>query len=475
MHAIPRRHGDRVEIAGKKSIAILGSGITGLAAAHRLHTRGHRVRVFEQSARIGGAIGTELTPDGWLIERGPNSLLEGNEPAATALIRELGLESERIAANPVARHRYIVRDGRLHAAPLSPPALLRTRLFSFRAKLRLLDDLVTRPRVRTTDISLAEFVRSHFGQEFVDYALNPFVSGVYAGNPQKLSARHAFPALWSLEQKHGSLLRGQAAQARARRARGESAPAIISFRRGLQTLPDALVARLPAGALSLNARLEALLPGASAKSAPHWSVIWHDGAVVQTEEFDAVISALPAAGLASLRFGTLGERPLAALENIEHPPVASLFLGYRRKQIAHPLDGFGALVPAREQRSVLGVLFSSSLFADRAPAGHVALTVMVGGTRQPDLAALSSDALLARIQPDLTALLGVTGHPVFLRHTAWRRAIPQYNLGYEQYFDAMTACERAYPGLFIGGQARDGIALPACLAAGEKLAARAAV
>lgn len=458
-----------------KAIAILGAGITGLTAAHRLHVLGHRVRVFEQSPRIGGAIGTEQTADGWLIERGPNSILEGSEPALTSLLRELGLESERLTADPAARHRYIVRDGRPQPAPLSPPALFRSPLFSLRAKFRLLRELLTRPRVRTTDISLAEFVRSHFGQEFVDYALNPFVSGVYAGNPAKLSARHAFPVLWNLEQIHGSLLRGQAAKARTRRARGESAPAIISFRRGLQTLPDAFAARLPAGTISLNARLEGLIRAVPSKALAKegWSVIWHDGQTVNTEEFDAIISALPAAGLGSLRFGTLGERPLAALEAIEHPPVASLFLGYRREQIAHPLDGFGLLVPAREQRSVLGVIFSSSLFSGRAPAGHVALTVMVGGTRQPEIAALSPDALLAKIRPDLTTLLGVSGDPVFSRHTFWRRAIPQYNLGYEQYFEAMNACERAYPGLFIGGQARDGIALPACLAAGEKLAVRA--
>ncbi len=168
--------------------------------------------------------------------------------------------------------------------------------------------------------------------------------------------------------------------------------------------------------------------------------------------------------------GPLAERPLAGLDAIEHPPVASLFLGFRREQVAHPLDGFGLLVPAVERRSILGVLFSSSLFPGRAPDGHVALTVLVGGTRQPGLAALPPDRLLASIRAELTSLLGVTGEPVFLRHTSWPRAIPQYNLGYEHYLGVMAGCERANPGLFIGGQARDGIALPACVAAGESLA-----
>lgn len=449
-----------------QSIAILGAGVTGLTAAFRLSQRGYNVRLFESSSRVGGAVRTERT-DGWLIEGGPNSLLSG-EPALTALIDDLGLASERVGANPAAKNRYIVRRGRAMAAPVSPPALFSSSLFSFGAKVRLFAEILSRPKVRTSDVSLEDFVCAHFGQELVDYGLNPFVAGVYAGDPKKLSTRYAFPALWKSEQTHGSIIRGQIAEAKARKARGEPRGGIISFQRGLQTLPDALAARLPAGALSFNARLEALVPG------PKWNVVWNDGQQARTESFDAVASALPAGALAQLRFGTHGERPLASLDGVEHPPVSSLFLGYRRDQVSHPLDGFGVLAPAVEKRSVLGILFSSSLFAGRAPDGHVALTVMVGGMRQPELARLPVDQLLAAVEPDLRGLLGVSGAPVFQRHTFWPRAIPQYTLGYERHLDAMTACERVNPGFYIGGQARDGIALPACLAAGEKLAARVA-
>ncbi len=448
-----------------KSIAVLGAGVTGLTAAFRLAQRGHRVRLFEAAGRVGGAVRTERT-DGWLIEAGPNSLLSG-DPALAALIRDLDLASEVVAANPAAKNRYIVRRGQALAAPISPPAFLGSSLFSFGAKLRLFAEIFARPRVRTSDLSLEEFIRSHFGQELVDYGLNPFVGGVYAGNPKKLSARYSFPQLWEIEQKHGSIIRGQIAAAKAKKARGEPRGGIISFARGLQTLPDTLAARLPAGVLMLNARIEALVPGKP------WSLVWNDGANAHTEQFDAVVTALPAPALAALRFGTLGERPLAALDAIEHPPVSSLFLGFRREQVAHPLDGFGVLVPEVERRAVLGVLFSSSLFAGRAPDGHVALTVMVGGARQPELARLPAEKLFAAVEPDLRGLLGVTGAPVFSRHNFWPRAIPQYQLGYDTHLATMAACERANPGLFIGGQARDGIALPACLAAGEKLAGRA--
>lgn len=446
-----------------KFIAVLGAGITGLTAAHRLAQRGHQVRLFEQSGRIGGAIRTERT-NGWLVEEGPNTILSG-EPALANLLQELNLPA--VAASPAAKNRYIVRRGRLHPLPLSLSAFLASSLFSPAAKVRALVELVSGRRIRTNDLSLEDLVRSHFGQEIVNYALNPFVTGVYAGNPQKLSARYAFPKLWEIERSHGSLLRGQRAIARARRARGEPRPGVISFADGLQALPAALAARLPPGALTLNARLEGLVPG------PRWNVIWHDGQLAQTESFDAVIAALPAPALASLRLGHLAERPLAGLDTIEHPPVASLFLGFRRDQVKHPLAGFGLLVPALERRSILGVLFSSSLFPGRAPEGHVALTVLVGGTRQPEVAGLAPDRLLGRIRTDLQELLGVTGEPVFQHHTLWPRAIPQYNLGYERHLDAMAACERANPGLHIGGQARDGISLPACVASGELLARNA--
>ena len=448
-----------------KSIAVLGAGITGLTAALRLTQRGHRVRLFEASSRVGGAIRTETDGD-WLIESGPNSLL-ANDPALLALIDELGLTPEQLAASPSARKRYIVRGGTLIAAPLSPPALIRSKLFSGGAKVRIISELLRRRRIRDGDVSLEELVREHFGQEVVDYGLNPFVSGVYAGNPRRLSARHAFPKLWESEQKHGSLLRAQIAAAKP--VSGKITPGIISFRRGLQTLPDAMAARLPAGTLMLNAPVRTLMR----ETGSGWVVQCQDGTgtVSRGDTFDAMVVALPAPALAQLRFGSQGDMPLASLDAIEHPPVSSLFLGFRREDVGHPLDGFGLLVPEVEHRGVLGVLFSSTLFPGRAPDGHVALTVLVGGTRNPGLARLSTDALVAAVGPDLRQLLGVRAPPIFRRHTFWPRAIPQYDLGYDRHLAAITAVECAYPGLRIGGQVRDGISLPACIAAGEKMAA----
>jgi oxygen-dependent protoporphyrinogen oxidase len=330
----------------------------------------------------------------------------------------------------------------------------------------VLAEIFCRPRLRPDDVSFATFMREHFGRELVDYAIQPFVSGIYAGDHELLSTRHAFPKLWELEETHGSLLRGQLA--RRRRSPGpRGGLKVISFRRGLQMLPDALAAALPAGSLVCNAQVESIARG------PRWSVTWHDGKVSRTEEFAAVVAALPAAALAQLVIGAGGIRPLAALDAVPAPPVASLFLGFRRDQVAHPLDGFGVLVPALEKRAMLGVLFSSTLFPGRAPDGHVALTVMIGGALQPNLARQPLGGLWDSVRGDLRGLLGVNGEPVFQRQAFWPRAIPQYNLGHHRHLAAIAACEQANPGLFIGGNVRNGIALPDCLRAGLALAEKA--
>ena len=227
----------------------------------------------------------------------------------------------------------------------------------------------------------------------------------------------------------GSLMRAAAADARRRRGPGGFRSAIVSFRRGLQALPAALAAKLAAGAVVLNADVRSIGPGSGAR----WRVCWGDPGGGREGEFDCVVSALPALSLARLEIGPGGSCPLSGLGAIDHPPVASVFVGFRRDQVQHPLDGFGALVPAAEKRSILGIVFTSSLFPGRAPADHVALTVLAGGALQPGIAGLPRDELVERVCSDLRFLLGAHGRPAFVRHTEWPRAIPQYNLGSVSY------------------------------------------
>jgi oxygen-dependent protoporphyrinogen oxidase len=443
-------------------VAILGAGITGLAAAWRLTRAGVPVVVLEASGRVGGAIGS-VREGGWLRELGPNSLIEGSAELA-ALIGEVGLGPRRVYA-PRAGRRYVVRGGRPVPMPASPAAFVTSRLFSPGAKLRILGEFWRPAHRGPGDESLADFVTRRLGREFLDYAANPFVGGVYAGDPARLSVRHAMPRLHALEQRHGSLIRGAI---RMRNTSAGPGGRIFSFQEGLAELPGAIAAAL-GGAIRLNSRVLGLRPVAG-----QWEVDVEGAGRGTGSRYSAVVSALPADALAALRVENMPDTgALRALGEIEQPPVASVFTGYRRGDVAHALDGFGVLVPEVEGLGILGTLFSSSLFPLRAPEGHVALTTFVGGTRRPGVAALGDAEVMDIVRRDLGRLLGVSGDPAFVRIQRWPRAIPQYNVGFDRFKQACASIERDAPGLLIGGNCRDGISLAACVESGCRLAAAA--
>jgi oxygen-dependent protoporphyrinogen oxidase len=449
-------------------VAVLGGGVTGLTAAWRLQDAGHDVRLLEASMRLGGSVRTDRS-EGWLVEAGPNALQES--PEVRALFDELGLGPERIEASSDARNRYIVRKGELVALPTPSDVagLVSTPLLSFGSKLKVTSELARSPRKRPDDVSVADLVRDHFGGEILERFVQPLIGGIYAGDAERLSARHAFPKIWEAEQSTGSLLRAGFEASKKRKALGLPPSTLVSFRDGLQALADALAERVGPKSILLEAEVHSIAPGAGGR----WRVAWNGPKGESSAPFDRVVAALPAWALARLKIGAGGARALSALAAIEHPPVATVFIGFRRDQVLHPLDGFGALVPASENRSVLGVIFSSSLFPGRAPAGHVALTAFAGGALQAEIALLPKKELVELVQDDLRELLGAKGKPAFVRHALWKRAIPQYNLGHGSHLEAFAQCERDHPGLFIGGNARDGISLPDCILSGAALAKRA--
>jgi oxygen-dependent protoporphyrinogen oxidase len=451
-------------ISPTRRVAVLGGGITGLTAAWQLQREGCEVVLFEKSHRVGGAIHS-FRQDGWLHELGPNSLIEGST-AVAGLIDDLGLASKKIYASPEAKNRYIVKNGGLVPTPTSPIGFITTGLFSPWAKLQLLAE-PWRPRhPGGKDESVADFVCRRLGREFLDYAINPFVGGVYAGDPERLSVKHAFPKLHSLEQQYGSLIRGAI---KRRNPSGGPTGRIYSFVDGLETLPKALEASL-AGAIRRNTAVRVLR-----RLETKWELVCEDTLSTTPERFDAVVCALPANGLSRLRFeGTPGEAGLPELSEIEHPPVVSLFLGYPRARVAHRLDGFGALAPEVEGRSILGALFSSTLFPGRAPTGQVGITVFVGGVRQPQLTQFGDERLINLVGAELKELLGVEGPPSFAHIQRWPHAIPQYQVGHQRFKDAIAAFELTAPGLLIGGNCRDGVSLPNCVESGFRLATAAA-
>jgi oxygen-dependent protoporphyrinogen oxidase len=441
-------------------VAVIGGGVTGLTAATELRRAGVEVTLFEGAARPGGVVAAERE-DGWLRELGPNSLLEGTSEIAE-FIDGLGLGARRLYAAPEAKRRYIVRGGRPVPLPGSPLGFVTTPLFSFRAKLRLLGE-PWRPRGNAdVEETVADFVTRRLGPEFLDYAINPFVAGVYAGDPRRLSVRQAFPKLFAIEQEHGSLIRGALAH---RNTSGGPKGRIFSFPEGLGEIATAAAARL-GGALRLNHRVQTVV-----RANGGWRLGISAEGREETAEFNAVVCALPADALAALPFAGVPEAAgLATLREIAHPPVVSVFAGYRREQVAHALDGFGLLMPEVERGRILGTLFSSTLFPGRAPEGHVALTTFIGGMRAPDLATRDDEALRALVAEELGRLLGVRGEPVVFRLQRWPRAIPQYAPGYARFKEAMATAERGAPGLFLGGNSRDGISLANCIGAGRRLA-----
>ena len=441
--------------------AVVGAGITGLTAAFRLQQAGADVTVFEAGAAPGGSIRTHREGD-WLVEDGPNTLLL-RDCSCDALFTALGLAP--LIANPAAKRRYLVRHGRPHALPSSPWGALWTPIFSLSGKLRVLLEPFIRTNRDNPDETLESFARRRVGQEFLDYAVNPFVGGVYACAPGDLCVRHALPRLWRLEQNHGSLVRGTIALLRAKRRTGDrSKPRLVSFAGGLQDLTDALTR-------SLARPLSRFTTITSVERAPAGPWILHGQRAGETfsGSFDRVLFATNAEAMAKLNVD--GSQPLPALGQLPYSAVTSVALGYARAQVEHPLDGFGMLIPQREGRHILGTLFSTTLFPHRAPEGRVLLTTFVGG-RQPEMASLPDAELLARVRADLADLIGARGEPEFVRIARWPRAIPRYGASMGPLRAQMDLFEHAHPGLFLAGAFRDGVSLPDCLAAGERAAAR---
>ncbi len=449
------------------SVAIIGAGITGLTAAFRLRQKNIPATVYEAGERTGGVI-RSVRQDGYLAEFGPNTILE-TSPRISTLIHDLDLDKRRLYSDPRASSRYLVRGGKPVDLPSSPPAFFATPLFSARAKLQLLAEPFIRRAPADLEESLAEFVLRRLGREFLDYAINPFVAGVYAGDPARLSVKHAFPKLHALEQKYGSLIRGQIFGARERKRRGEVSKANapkVSFDEGLQVLTDTLQAKL-GSAVQLRSRVRQL------KQTPQgWTVTAFANGRDEQREFAAVLFAGQAYRLPEIEFVTEHRLNTAPFAEIYYPPVSSLVLGFRREDVAHPVNGFGMLIPEVERFHILGTIFSSSLFPNRAPAGHVNLTSYLGGVRAPELASRPVEELVELTLQDLRTILGVTGRPTFVHHMLYPHAIPQYEVGYGRFKDLMAEMERLCPGLFLAGHYRDGISLGDSLLSGHNVADR---
>jgi len=432
---------------------VIGAGISGLTAAYGLTKRSRTCTVLDPGPEAGGVIASRRR-DGFLYEMGPNSTLD-TTPLINALLADLGIANERIDANAVAATRYIVRGGKLVPLPGSPGAFFTTRAFTLKAKLRLFAEPFIARTPAGVDESIAAFVRRRLGSEFLDYAIDPFVAGIYAGDPGRISVGAAFPRLLALEQAHGSLIKGQIVGARARKKNKEVAKnvaASFSFRNGMQTLTDALVKALPPIEYGTTAR-RVMRDGDGSFTVEGV----RNGAPVAWRARSVVLAA-PAYAAASMIEG-IAPDAAAALAGVEYAPIAIVASAYRRSDVAHSLAGFGFLVPKREHQHILGCLFSSSMFDGRAPEGSVLLTSFAGGRRNPAIASASDAEIAASVRAELQARVGAHGAPLWQELARWPQAIPQYDIGHLDRMRRIDAAEAAVPGLYFCANYRGGVAV----------------
>ncbi len=443
---------------------VVGAGISGLACAFTLRKAGVDAQVLEASPRAGGVIASEAR-DGFLLELGPQSF--SYTAALRSLCTELGIADQVVEA-PARAPRYVLIDGELRAVPLSPAAMLASSLLSTKTRWRIARDAFGTTHSPGEDESIAAFVRRKFGEELLDRLVAPFVSGIYAGDPERISLRAAFPQLYEAEKSAGSAIRGMMRAAKSRKGPRER-PTLLSFRRGNETLVRALAQKIRSGS-RLRFGAEVLGIGVRRQTGTvRFEVRIREGGKEQVAVSERLVLATPAdvAG-ALLRDVNAAFGPV--LGGIEYAPVAVASLGYRREDVGHSLDGFGFLVPRSSGLRMLGSVWNSSLFPERAPPGHVLLTSFVGGATDPSAAELSSRDLVALVHREVAPVLQIRAAPVFSHVQVYRRALPQYNIGHRERLMALERLCSDLPGLFLVGNYFRGPAIGSCVELGMTIA-----
>lgn len=459
-----------------RRIAVIGGGISGLAAAHRLLELEPSVQVtlFEASERVGGVVRTDRCGP-FLVENGAD-MFTTKDPWALELCRRLGIEGELINTNAQHARAFVVRRGRLYPVPegftLMTPGkawpIAKTPLLSIGGKLRMAWEYFVPARKDDADESLAEFVTRRLGRQAYERLVQPLIGGIYTADPTKLSMQAALPQFVEMERKHGGLLR---AIRHARPAGGPSATKsagaryglFVAPREGMQFLLDTLAARLPAGTIRLCTPVRSLIR----RESSGWRISL--AGAQQEESFDGVILATPAHHAATL----LDEaQPVTAqeLRGIPYASASIVVLGYRRDQIRHPLDGFGIVVPQIDHRRILAASLASVKFAGRAPDDRVLIRVFIGGACQPELAELPDRELQQLATQELGELLGAKGTPELCKIVRWEHAMPQYHVG---HVDRINRIEQQLQGvidLALAGNAYRGVGIPFCIRSGEKAA-----
>ncbi len=439
-------------------VAVIGAGVSGLACAHDLAARGLKVQILERQQHTGGNAHS-LRFDGFLMELGPTTL-NAALPEAGARLDALGLSHLTIPLGAGVQKRYLRDASGLHGISTHPLGFFMSDYLSPTARLSLLAEGLRRRRRRGGDETVHGFVRRRFGREFADKVIEPMAAGIFMGDAHRLSINGAFPKLAEMEQRYGSVLRGILAAKR----HSEPGRALFSWPEGIATLPRALAAQMRA-----QVRCGTTVTRIS-RSAGEFRI---ETARHGTLNARAVVLAVQPHVVADL-IAPLDADAGRAAAGIAAPPVAVVFFGYRRAQVAHPLDGLGFLSTRRPDQAISGGQFASTMFTGRAPDGHVAISCYVGGARRPDLALLPAPELIDLVRAELSDLLGITGDAVMTRAHHWPRGLPQYTLGHAQRRDVLSTSSARLPGLHVTGNFLTGVSVTHCLASARLTATRVA-
>lgn len=461
-----------------RRIAVIGGGIAGLAAAHRLtelaceKNLALEISLCEARERLGGSIATEHV-DGFLVEAGPDSLISA-KPWGVKLCERVGLGRRLISTNPSRQNVLVVRDGRLAPLPegflLMAPTrlwpLIATPLFSWRGKLRMGAEYFVGRAGAGEDESLASFVTRRFGREALDRVVQPLIGGIYAADPENLSLAATMPQFLQMERACGSVMKGMLREQRERASRRSESGArwslFLSLAGGMQELVDAIASRLPEGCVRTRTPIGRLSLNPSNR---RWTIRSNGGA----SEVDGVVLATPAYASAALLHSTAPD-VAAALDRIPYSSTATVSLGYRRSDIPRDLGGFGLIAPAVEKRKILACTFSSVKYAGRAPADRVLLRAFIGGALQPELFDQDDASMEASVRGELEELLGIKAAPLLIRIHRHPRAMPQYPVGHVQSLREVDARLNDLPALRLAGNAYYGVGIADCVHSGEKAA-----
>ena len=432
---------------------VIGGGISGLVCGYALRKAGIDAQVVEASQRPGGVIHS-LTRDGFLLELGPQSF--SGTPALRDLCTELGISNELLQA-PARAPRYVLIDGQLRPVPLSPPAFFLSSLIDASTKWAVARDILGRSTPPDGDESVAAFVRRKFSSQLLDRLVGPFVSGIYAGDPERLSIRSAFPQLYEAELATGSVVRGMLRLAKSRKGPRER-PTLLAFREGNETLIRALANKLGPALFT-----ETAATGISRRQDGSFAVhLQSHGRGDESFSAKSVILATPT-DIAGKLLAPLDSSFESLLSPIEYAAVAVISLGYRKKDVGHSLNGFGFLVPRSAALRVLGCVWNSSLFPGRAPEGQALLTSFVGGTTDSAAATLEPQELVSLVHRETSPVLSVKSAPIFSNVTIWPCALPQYNLGHADRLAALAKLCARFPGLRLTSNYLRGPAIGSCV------------